>query len=101
MPRWWKTVRSGLGRAWSALTGRGNRSPARNVTDLARYRRRRQAGGGASPEVPAGRPGAGNRCSRCRQMAGRLTFYVDEAGKPVGFCKACEPHAKRRDLLPL
>lgn len=88
MGRWKERLRQWLG-------GRSARKSGK-VTQLSQYRSKR-----TSSATHDGQHAAGTRCSRCRKIAGRLTFYVDEAGRPTGFCKACEPHAKRRDLLPL
>jgi hypothetical protein len=100
MIRWMKAIAGALGRALSAATGRRDGAGGK-VADLSRHRRRRRLA--AAFAAPAGtEPDRGSgRCSRCRKEARRLTFYVDEAGRPAGFCKDCEVHAKRRGLLPL
>lgn len=91
MGRWTDFFRNILG------TGRASRNDGK-VTSLSRYRPKRTT----HPDlVETGQRQSGTRCSRCRQIVRKLTFYVDESGKPAGFCKACESHAKRRDLLPL
>ncbi|MBU5443716.1 hypothetical protein [Paenibacillus sp. MSJ-34] len=41
------------------------------------------------------------KCSYCKTMAKRLTFYADHDGKVVGLCRECRPRAKRQDLMPL
>lgn len=89
MGRWKDILRNIMGTKRSARK-------SGNVTDLSRYRTRR-----TTAARDAELRSTDTRCSRCRKIVRRVTFYVDEAGKPAGFCKACEPHAKRRDLLPL
>jgi|GEM_PF-4389561 len=99
MFRWMKAFADVLGRALSSAAGRRS---AGKVADLSRHRRRRRlANAFAAPSAvpPAGRADA--RCSRCRKAVRRLTFYADESGRPAGFCKSCEVHAKKRGLLPL
>ncbi len=41
------------------------------------------------------------KCSQCRQKSSRLSFYADEAGKPIGVCDKCRPIMQRRGLLRL
>lgn len=98
MYRWLNALGNFARRALARLAGR---RAAGNVADLSRHRRRRRLRqlAGADADHPAGLAAA--RCSRCRKTAGRLTFYADETGRPIGLCKTCEPHAKRRGLLPL
>lgn len=88
MRRWLNVLQ----RLWSTLSGRGNRD--NKVIALSGRRKRRVD---ANADIIK----SSNRCGRCGKPSKRLTFYVDESGRPAGFCKACEPHAKKRDLLPL
>lgn len=44
------------------------------------------------------KPAAKNMCSFCRKNAKRLSFYVNEGGKPIGVCDSCKVQAERRAL---
>lgn len=41
------------------------------------------------------------KCSYCKKMSDRLTFYAGAHGSAVGVCKHCKPKAEKQDLMPI
>ena len=41
------------------------------------------------------------KCTMCKQKAGKLTFYADHKGAVAGVCKECKPMAERKGMLPI
>lgn len=41
------------------------------------------------------------KCSYCKKMSDRLTFYAGVHGSAVGVCKECRPKAEKQDMMPI